>query len=69
MNDNELIDLKGIWNQFVDVWRSNFGSIFLCVITFAFGTAWGTKTIVDDCKFSKNFRDGSTVYECQMRIR
>jgi hypothetical protein len=65
---NELIDLKKIWDKAVDSWRSHFAAILACVVFFFFGMAYGIKTIVDDCKFTKAFRDGSNVYNCEMRI-
>jgi putative alpha-1,2-mannosidase len=65
---NELIDLKKIWDRAVELWRTNFPSILACVLFFFFGVAWGTKAIVDDCKFAKTFRDGSNVYNCELRL-
>ena len=66
---NELIDFQGMWNKAVEFWKNNLLALLFCALAFAFGIAWGTKIIVDDCKFTKAFRDGATVYDCQVRIR
>ena len=65
---NELIDFKRIWDKAVELWRNHFPSILFCAICFVLGAAYGTKTIVDDCKFAKAFRDGSNVYNCELRL-
>ena len=65
---NELIDLKKIWDRAVELWRTNFPSILACVVFFFFGIAYGTKSITDDCKFAKSFRDGTQVYSCELRL-
>lgn len=65
---NELIDLKRIWDKAVELWRNHFAAILACVIFFFFGTVWATKSITDDCKFAKAFRDGTQVYSCELRL-
>lgn len=65
----ELIDLKGIWDWCVAKWRTSFGTIVLAVIAFAFGVAYQSKTITEDCRFAKSFRDGAQVYDCTQRVR
>jgi hypothetical protein len=66
---NELIDFQGMWNKAVDTWKNNLGCILFAVAMFFAGMVLQNKIIVDDCKFSKSFRDGATVYDCQVRIR
>lgn len=66
---NELIDFKKILDRAVELWREHFLSIIFCGISFALGGAYANKMIVDDCKFAKSFRDGATVYDCQVRLR
>jgi hypothetical protein len=65
---NELIDLKKIWDRAVELWRNHFTSIMACVVFFFVGAVVERKTIVDDCKFAKTFRDGSNVYSCELRL-
>lgn len=65
---NELIDFKKIWNRANELWRTRLGSILLGVVFFFFGMEVQEKSITDDCKFAKAFRDGATVYECQIRL-
>jgi hypothetical protein len=66
---NELINYKQIWKKAVDKWRNSFGSVLLVVVAFLLGMVYQNKLIVDDCKFSNVFRDGSISYNCQMRAR
>lgn len=67
--NNELIDFKRIWDVCLEKWRTSFGAILLSVVAFCFGMVFENKTITDDCKFAKTFRDGAHVYDCQVRIR
>ena len=65
---NELIDFKKIWDKAVDTWRNHFAAILACVIFFLFGMEVQEKSITDDCRFAKAFRDGSNVYNCELRL-
>ena len=65
---NDLIEFKKIWDKFVDLWRNHFAAILACVLFFFFGATWATKSITDDCKFAKNFRDSTQVYNCELRL-
>lgn len=61
--------IQKTWEWLCDKWRNSFGGIVLAVFMFFFGSAWGVKNVTDDCKFTKAFRDGATVYDCQVRLR
>jgi hypothetical protein len=65
----ELIDLKRIWDWCASKWKNSFGSIALAVLAFVFGMLVEQKSITDDCRFAKNFRDGTQVYDCSQRVR
>lgn len=66
---NEFPWMQKTWEWFCHTWRTSFGAILLAVAMFFFGMAYQSKEITEDCRFTKAFRDGSTVYDCQMRIR
>ena len=66
---NDLVNLKKIWDEAVEKWRTSFGAILLAVITFFIGMQVQHKFIVDDCKFSGVFRDGAQAYSCQQVMR
>jgi hypothetical protein len=57
------------WNWSVMKWRNSFGTVVLVALAFMLGSAYQTKTITDDCKFSQVFRDGYQAYNCQARAR
>ena len=65
---NDLIDFKRLWSRTNELWRTRLGSIAFGVGLFFFGMEFQEKLIVDDCKFAKAFRDGSNVYDCQLRL-
>lgn len=65
----ELIDLKGIWFWCLEKWRSSFGAILMAVFAFAMGMVYENKTITEDCRFARSFRDGIQVYDCNQRAR
>lgn len=66
---NELIDVKKIWEQFVKKTRTAIGTLALMAISFFVGMSYQNKVIVEDCKFSNVFRDGSDSYNCVARAR
>lgn len=65
----ELIDLKAIWDIFMQKWRTPVGSVAIVLLAFWFGMLIQEKLIVDDCKFMGSFRDGAYSYNCSMKTR
>jgi hypothetical protein len=65
---NELIDFKKIWDRAVELWRNHFAAILACALFFVFGMEVQEKSITEDCKFAKSFRDGTQVYSCELRL-
>lgn len=62
----ELIDLKKLWDSFLDLCKTNIGLVICLVISFLIGMAIQEKMIVDDCKYMNNFRDGAQSYKCTL---
>ena len=62
--ENELLDLKRIGDWIKRTWAASLGIFIALVLGILIGIVYKQGDIIDDCKYTGNFRVHSQAFTC-----
>lgn len=65
---NELIELKKAKETINKIWAKSMATIIALILGIMAGLLIKESEIIDDCKYTNNFRIGSQSFTCQRRM-